>query len=202
METAAAFFAASLVLALAPGPDNIFVLTQSALFGRCAGLITTLGLATGLLFHTTAVTLGVAVLFKTYPVAFTAVKIIGALYLLYLAYLSFRRGASAAAIEKSSFTGYYALYRRGLVMNVTNPKVALFFLALLPQFADASRGYMAVQFITLGFIFMFATLIIFGAVAVLGGTLAGGFNKSVRGQIALNRAAGCIFIMLAALILL
>lgn len=136
-EVLLTFFAASLLLGIAPGPDNIFVLTQSAVYGVRAGLVTTLGLVTGLCVHTTAVALGVAAIFQTSPLAFTILKCAGAAYLLYLAWMSFRAGALLAHTPGggAAFPGYAALYRRGIVMNVTNPKVTLFFLAFLPSSA-------------------------------------------------------------------
>ena len=103
LETLGAFFVAAIVMGLAPGPDNIFVLTQSALYGFRAGIMTTLGLMTGLFGHTAAVALGVAALFQTSEMAFTVLKCAGAAYLLYLAWLSFRSGASRAWLEQSTF---------------------------------------------------------------------------------------------------
>lgn len=210
-EMAAAFFAAALVLSLAPGPDNIFVLTQSALYGAGAGMATTLGLATGLCVHTTAVALGVAVIFRSSPTAFWLLKILGACYLLYLAWLSFRSGAAlarvpegpggAAAHGAARFPGYGALYRRGILMNVTNPKVCLFFLAFLPQFCEPERGSVPFQVVQLGALFILATILVFFSVAVLGGRLARRFNASRRGQIFINRAAGLVFLGLAAALL-
>lgn len=184
-------------MALVPGPDNLFVLTQSALYGARAGIATTFGLLTGLIAHTAAVALGVAALFRTSEAAFTGLKIVGALYLLHLARLSFRSGASRASLERAAFPGLFALYRRGVIMNITNPKVTLFFLAFLPQFADPARGHLSAQIILLGALFQCATLLVFGAVAFLGGKLAIWFNKSVKGQLFLNRAAGCVFVALA-----
>ena len=99
IESLTTFVIASVLLALAPGPDNIFVLTQSSVNGTKAGLSVTLGLCTGLLVHTSAVALGLAALFKTSYAAFTTVKIIGALYLLYLAWQAFR--ASSHKIQNS-----------------------------------------------------------------------------------------------------
>ena len=189
-----AFFAAALLLSIAPGPDNIFVLTQSALFGVGAGIITTLGLVTGLCVHTTAVALGVAAIFQTSALAFTLLKVAGAGYLLWLAWLSFRAGASttdvadgAASGTGSNFPGYMTLYRRGIVMNVTNPKVSLFFLAFLPQFCDPARGSVALQVLSLGVLFMLATIVVFWTVAALGGRLAVWFNRSKRGQVMMQR---------------
>ena len=207
-----AFFVAALLLGIAPGPDNIFVLTQSALFGAGAGMVTTLGLVTGLCVHTTAVALGVAAIFQTSALAFTLLKTAGAGYLLWLAWLSFRAGASTAQIAQgdassdgpayAAFPGYMALYRRGIVMNVTNPKVSLFFLAFLPQFCDPTRGSVAVQVLILGVLFMLATIVVFWTVAALGGRLAVWFNRSPRGQIIMQRVAGSIFVAMAAALLL
>ncbi len=196
-ETLLSFFLASLILGLAPGPDNIFVLTQSALYGVRAGLSTTLGLVAGLCAHTTAVALGVAVIFQQSALAFTVLKIVGAAYLLYLAWLSFRSGSARAFLETRPFPGHAALWRRGVIMNVTNPKVSLFFLAFLPQFADPARGSLPLQILLLGIVFMVATLLVFGAVALLGGRLAAWFNRSPRGQMLINRVAGCVFTVLA-----
>ena len=204
-----AFFVAALLLGIAPGPDNIFVLTQSALFGAGAGVVTTLGLVTGLCVHTTAVALGVAAIFQTSALAFTLLKTAGAGYLLWLAWLSFRAGASTEKIAQgdggnagAAFPGYMALYRRGIVMNVTNPKVSLFFLAFLPQFCDPARGSVAVQVLILGALFMLATIVVFWTVAALGGRLAVWFNSSQRGQIIMQRVAGSIFVAMAAALLL
>lgn len=200
-----AFFAAALLLSIAPGPDNIFVLTQSALFGVGAGIITTLGLVTGLCVHTTAVALGVAAIFQTSALAFTLLKVAGAGYLLWLAWLSFRAGASTTDVAEgagNNFPGYMTLYRRGIVMNVTNPKVSLFFLAFLPQFCDPARGSVALQVLSLGGIFMLATIAVFWTVAALGGRLAVWFNRSKRGQVMMQRVAGCVFVGLASALLL
>ena len=205
-----AFFAAALLLGIAPGPDNICVLTQSALFGAGAGMVTTLGLVTGLCVHTAAVALGVAAIFQTSALAFTLLKTAGAGYLLWLAWLSFRAGASTADIADSAasgkasanFPGYMALYRRGIVMNVTNPKVSLFFLAFLPQFCEPARGSVALQVLSLGALFMLATIVVFWTVAALGGRLAVWFNSSQRGQIMMQRVAGCVFVGMASALLL
>jgi len=124
------------MLALAPGPDNIFVLTQSAVFGSRAGVMVTLGLCTGLLFHTAAVALGVVTLFQASPIAFTALKIAGAVYLLFLAWQMFKAGTSSFTISDEVKLSAGQFYSRGIILNVTNPKVAIFFLAFLPQFAD------------------------------------------------------------------
>ncbi|BBO84819.1 threonine transporter RhtB [Desulfosarcina ovata subsp. sediminis] len=197
LETLAPFFMASILLALAPGPDNIFVLTQSALRGRVAGLLVTLGLCTGLIVHTTAVAFGVAVIFKASALAFTALKLFGAGYLLYLAWLIFRSSAETIATGQRSELSYARLYRRGIIMNVTNPKVSIFFLAFLPQFADPARGSLTLQMLLLGGVFIVSTILVFGGIAFLAGSIGGWLNRSPRTQMIMNRLAGMVFVGLA-----
>lgn len=138
------------MLGFAPGPDIVFVLAQSAVYGARAGLATMCGLITGLCFHTTLVTVGVAALIQASPVAFTVLKAAGAAYLVYLAWLSWRAGAMRAGKTQNAFPGYAALYRRGILMNITNPRVSIFFLAFLPQFCDPARGNVGMQCLALG----------------------------------------------------
>lgn len=196
-ETVITFFAASILLGLAPGPDNVFVLTQSALHGRIAGIVVVLGLCTGLVLHSTAVAFGVAAIFQASAAAFTTLKFLGAAYLLYLAWLAFRAKATDVPLGPAGRSGRGRLYRRGIIMNVTNPKVSIFFLAFLPQFADPARGPVTVQLMLLGGLFILATIFVFGGVAILAGTLGQWFSRSHRVQIALNRLAGVVFIGLA-----
>jgi threonine/homoserine/homoserine lactone efflux protein len=196
-DTVCIFFAASIALALAPGPDNIFVLTQSVIHGRVAGLLVTLGLCTGILVHTTAVSLGVAAVFQTSALAFNSLKMLGVAYLLYLAWRAFRTGASDIPQSHNSGAGRSRLYARGVLMNVTNPKVVIFFLAFLPQFADPERGSLTLQLLYLGAVFVVATLIVFGSVAWTAGFLGDWLRTSKRAQIVMNRVAGTVFVALA-----
>lgn len=197
VETVVTFFTASVILALVPGPDNIFVLTQSALHGRVSGLWVTLGLCTGLIVHTTAVALGVAVIFQVSAVAFSLLKIVGACYLLYLAWQAFRASTTQTISGEDHGMSRGRLYRRGIIMNVTNPKVSIFFLAFLPQFADPVRGPLTLQIVMLGFIFIIATVLIFGSVALLAGTIGEWLNTSPKAQLVLNKVAGVVFLGLA-----
>ncbi|MEH0021357.1 MAG: LysE family translocator [Desulfobacter sp.] len=199
IETTLLFFAASVTLALAPGPDNIFVLTQSALHGRRAGIFVTAGLCTGLIFHTASVSLGVAAVFQTSMLAFNVLKIVGAVYLLYLAWQAFRAGATTTAADHENETGlaWRKLYVRGVIMNITNPKVAIFFLAFLPQFADPSRGAISSQMLMFGGIFIMATFIIFGSIAWSAGFLGEWLKRSGKAQVVMNRIAGTVFAALA-----
>ncbi|MCF1184531.1 LysE family translocator [Marichromatium gracile] len=197
LDTALLFFAASVALALAPGPDNIFVLTQSALHGRLAGIFVTLGLCTGVMLHTAAVALGVAALFAASALAFTVLKVLGALYLLYLAWQAFRAGACALDGGGATAPRPRALYARGVLMSATNPKVAIFFLAFLPQFADPARGPLTLQLLLLGALFMLSALLVFSAIAWSSGTLGARLRRSPRAQLILNRLAGTVFAGLA-----
>lgn len=191
------FFTTSLLLAVSPGPDNLFVMTQAARQGLKAGLFVTLGLCTGLLFHTAAVTFGLAALFKASATAFTLLKFTGAGYLLYLAWLSLRAGAVTGATPVADRLNSSALYRRGIIMNITNPKVSIFFLAFLPQFADPARGGLPAQLLLLGGIFIVATMVVFGAISILAGVFGERFRESPFAQKMLNRAAAGIFAGLA-----
>ena len=196
------FIPASFALALAPGPDNLFVLSLSALYGSRSGLLVTLGLCTGLLLHIAAATVGVAAIFQTSPLAFNLLKAVGAAYLVFLAVQAFK--ASAADLEVGPHSGFNGrdLYFRGIIMNVTNPKVALFFLAFLPQFSDVSRGSLALQMLLLGSFFIASTLLVFGAVACVAGYLGDRLQRSSAMQKALNRVAGSIFLGLAVMVLM
>jgi threonine/homoserine/homoserine lactone efflux protein len=197
METLATFFMASVLLGLAPGPDNIFVLTQAALRGKIAGLLVTLGLCTGLVVHTTAVAFGVAAVFQASALAFTALKLLGAGYLIYLAWLAFRASAARISTGRKSELSYPILYRRGIIMNITNPKVSIFFLAFLPQFADPGRGSLSLQMMLLGGVFIVSTILVFGSIALLAGSIGQWLNRSPRTQVIMNRMAGVVFVGLA-----
>lgn len=196
-ETLLTFALASTLLSLAPGPDNIFVLMQSALHGARAGLLVTLGLCTGLVVHTTLVAAGIAAIFLVNDLAFMALKLAGAAYLIYLAIGAWRAGASPLPPGQLPLLSAAQLYRRGIVMNLSNPKVAIFFLAFLPQFAAPESGNIAIQIMVLGLVFIVIALLVFGAVAVLSGRLASLFRRSVSVQQMLNRAAALVFGCLA-----
>ncbi len=197
IETLVTFFTASIILGLAPGPDNIFVLTQSALRGKGAGIIVMLGLCTGLIVHSVAVAFGVAVIFQTSAVAFSILKFVGAGYLVYLAWQIFRVSPEKIRGDSVDSTNLWKLYRRGIIMNITNPKVSIFFLAFLPQFTTAANGSIALQIMLLGGLFIVATILVFSSIALLAGTLGDWLNRSTLAQNILNKVAGTVFLGLA-----
>lgn len=203
LDTLTAFFAVSVLLALSPGPDNLFVLIQSAQRGPRAGLAVVVGLCLGLVVQTTAVALGLAALFVTSAHAFVALKMAGAAYLGWLAWGAFRSAhpvaapTTAAPATPSRGPHPLRMVGRGIIMNITNPKVLVFFLAFLPQFVDPLRGPVALQITILGGVFMVATLLVFGSIACFSGAASHALRRSARVQLWLNRAAGTVFLGLA-----
>ncbi len=201
VESLIPFIVASALLAIAPGPDNIFVLTQSTLYGKRSGILITLGLCTGLIFHTSLVALGVATLLQTSSWAFAVLKALGAGYLLYLAWqilsspLPTLEGDEVALSDK-------ALYLRGIFMNISNPKVSIFFLAFLPQFADTSFGPIAPQIFVLGAVFGVVSLLIFSGVATIAAEIGHRLRQNPTLQLYLNRLTALIFVLLALKLLL
>ncbi|BEU95594.1 LysE family translocator [Acidovorax sp. DW039] len=202
-DTLLAFFGVSVLLGLTPGPDNIFVLLQSAQRGWRAGMAVVVGLCCGLVVHTAAVALGLAAVFAASAMAFTVLKLLGAAYLAWLAWQALRAPASAGGVDSAGAPAEAAppnLWRmvgRGVVMNLTNPKVLVFFLAFLPQFADPARGAMGGQLMVLGLVFIAAALLVFGAIACFSGVFGALLLRSPRAQQWLNRIAGVVFLGLA-----
>ncbi|AFL68173.1 LysE family translocator [Sulfurospirillum barnesii] len=197
LQTVLMFIGASTLLALAPGPDILFVLTQSMSKGSRSGMVIALGLCSGLVFHTTAVALGVAVIFQSSELAFTLLKLFGAGYLLYLAWMAFRDASRSKLNLDKTPLALSALYRRGILMNITNPKVSIFFLAFLPQFTNPALGSVTVQIFSLGALFMLCALSVFTLVSLLAGKLGAWFSKTPYGERILNYLAGTVFTALA-----
>jgi len=197
VESLIMFITASALLAVVPGPDNLFVLTQSAIHGRAAGIMLSLGLCTGLIVHTSAVALGVAAIFQTSVVAFTVLKVIGAIYLVYLAVRAFQASVDSVELTRRGALSLSALYRRGILMNITNPKVSIFFLAFLPQFVVPEKGAFTQQVFMLGGVFMLVALAVLCVIAMLAAGLGYWLNRSPVAQLYLNRLAGVVFIGLA-----
>ena len=171
-STFAYFLTASILLTLAPGPDILYLLTKSLADGARAGITLACGLVSGIIFHTTLVMVGVAALIKNSATALLLLKIFGAAYLLYLAFGAFKAARAGKKLSLSKSTAKStaaALYKRGVLMNVLNPKVLLFFLAFLPQFVDLNRDGASLQILFLGIVFAVQGLIIFSLVALFAG---------------------------------
>jgi threonine/homoserine/homoserine lactone efflux protein len=167
----ALFIGVSWALILSPGPDMIYVITRGMAHGRRAGILSAIGVVCGILVHTTAAALGLTLLLQTSAFAFLFVKFIGAAYLLYLGFKTWRdkstfRLQTPAASAKSS-----ALFWQGVLSNVLNPKIAIFFLAFLPQFVDKGSRHIALQLVLLGSTFAFFGLCFLLAVGYSSGTI-------------------------------
>ena len=196
LETIIAFVLASVVLSLVPGPDNIFVMTNSALKGWKAGFYITLGLCTGLIGHTILVAIGVSVIFQTSALAFNGLKIVGACYLIYLGWLSLKsKELTIDSNDAESVNRSY--YITGIVMNLTNPKVALFFLVFLPQFINPINGSVTIQIFILGFLFILSALFVFSSIAFLGSFLEDYLKKSSAINKNINKLAALVYFALA-----
>lgn len=199
VELYISFFLASVLLALTPGPDNVFVLVQSLAQGARAGVVITLGLCSGLVVHTALVALGVAELIRQSQWALPLLALFGAGYLSYLAWMSWQAGLvrvnknSQDANQRKNHFG--PLYRRGVIMNLTNPKVLLFFLAFLPQFVRGDEA-VAQQIFMLGGVFIVAALLVFCSIALACVKIQPVLNSGA-GQLWLNRVVALVFAGLA-----
>lgn len=168
-----------------PGPDNIFVLTESIANGKRQGIIIALGLNTGVLFHTLAAATGVSIILKQSELAFQLVQYAGVLYLLYLAYQAYREKETYE--EKKAFPAKsnFQLFKIGITMNLLNPKVALFFIAFLPQFVQEKSWPVVWQMVLFGITFMLIGFITFSSFALLADRLrelfmSEGFMRKVK----------------------
>ena len=161
------FVTASVLLTLAPGPDILYVITKSLSDGAKSGIVLASGLVSGIAFHTALVMLGVAALISSSPTALSLLKYFGAAYLLWLALGAFRSSAQLKFGRADATQKMSALYKRGVLMNVLNPKVLLFFLAFLPQFVSVDGGLSpSLQIALLGLIFAAQALVVFSIVSM------------------------------------
>lgn len=202
-QTIFSFLIASSLLTIMPGPDIIYVLLQSISNGKKYGIITALGLVSGISIHTTLIALGVSELIKQSDTIYLAIKIFGALYLFYLAYKVYKApetiDISNNKLEKENFT---TLFKKGFFMNVLNPKVGLFFLAFFPGFINLQRGNTVLQIYTLGFLFMLQALIIFSFVSVIADKLTAFLRKNKKFDYYLKYVQIIIFIAIGIFILI
>ena len=175
------FAMACLALNASPGPDMLLVATRSAAQGRLAGLATYLGIALGAYCHALALALGLSQLFLAVPAAYDAVRYAGAAYLLYLAWQAIRSpGQSASTKTNGRKLSFYTLLRQGLLTNVLNPKVALFFLALFPQFIDPALGNVALQIMILATVLNVTGLLVKGIVILAASTASASLSSGGR----------------------
>lgn len=202
IETLISFAFATTVLAISPGPDNVFVLTQSIVNGKKYGLATVLGLMTGCIIHTTLVAFGVSEIIKANENLFFIIKLFGAAYLLYLAYQVYKSDAKIIfSTDNISEKSTFALFKTGFWMNVLNPKVTIFFLAFFPQFLFSKTISTVYQFYILGGIFILVSFIIFSSIAILAGSISNYVKRNNNLGIYLKWLQIIVFIGIAIFIL-
>ncbi|AZJ35952.1 LysE family translocator [Tenacibaculum singaporense] len=203
LETLISFVFATATLAISPGPDNIFVLTQSIVNGRKYGLATVAGLMTGCIIHTTLVAFGISEIIKQNPNLFFIIKLFGAGYLLYLAYQVYKSDAKIAfSTENVQKKSTLQLFKTGFWMNVLNPKVTIFFLAFFPQFLFSDSLSNVFQFYVLGGLFILTSFLIFSSIAILAGKISEYLKQHKKVGTYLKWAQIVVFIGIAMLILL
>lgn len=193
-----AFLGISLLITLAPGPDNLMVIGRSLARGPRAGLAFGLGCASGCLTHIAWATLGVAAVVRASASLFLAVKLAGAAWLLWLGIQALRGEVSLAPGGEQPRRSPWQDYRQGFLANALNPKVGLFFLAFLPQFADPARGGTGLQMLVLGLLFAAQTILVFSAMALAAGRLGRLLARRPGLGPWLERLCGLLFIGLAA----
>jgi threonine/homoserine/homoserine lactone efflux protein len=193
-HTLVIFLSAGVALNLTPGPDMLYVATRSSGEGRAAGLVSALGIATGCLFHISALALGLSAVLATVPALYDGLRYLGAAYLCYLgvrALMTPSRLELGGRLEPRRLS---AIFRQGVLTNVLNPKVALFFLALLPQFVDPTRGSPAQQIIVLGLLFNTTGTMVNALVAIGASRATTWIRSRPRSLMIAQRATGAIFI--------
>ncbi|HEU4322798.1 MAG TPA: LysE family translocator [Roseiflexaceae bacterium] len=195
-QTILVFMAATLTLNITPGPDMLYIVARSMGEGLKAGIISALGIAVGCLIHTFAIAAGLSRLLTRAPYASMVVKLLGACYLIYLGLRAlFHRQEPMARVQVER-AQLWVIFRQGVVTNVLNPKVALFFLAFLPQFVDARRGSLAMQFVVLGLLFNTSGTLVNTGVALVSSNAGEWWKRQLSGSSAslLQRATGLVLV--------
>ena len=200
LSTIFLFLSAAFMLTIAPGPDIIYVAMRGLAQGWKAGLIAALGLVTGIFVHIALAAIGLSAILAGSPILFAIVKYAGAAYLFYIGWQIY----NSPAVSVNSDNHHLKLghiYRQTILMNILNPKVALFFLAFLPQFVDTSSEYVTAQFVIFGLLFQITALFIMGSVGLFAGAITAKLNPGKNSDSKwLTRTAGAAVMSLGALI--
>lgn len=200
------FLIAALLLNISPGPDMAYIVGQTAVYGRKIGLFSSFGVVSGAFVHVLAATLGLSAILATSALAFAIVKWIGVAYLVWLGLgalrSSFAKSVNAAGSDEPAAPvstkpmTAFAAWRQGVMIDVLNPKVAIFFMAFLPQFVDPAMGNGATQFLVLGLVVLLIALVVEGMLVMAVASAAGRIKGSRRLGAWLHRALGTMFIAL------
>ena len=188
------FLLASAAVTISPGPDILYVLAKGISQGRRTGVVAAAGFASGLSIHTTMVVVGLSALLMASAVAFTIVKFAGGAYLLYLGIKAFRSGGLVSVPRSGEPLSDRRIFGQAFLMNVLNPKVAMFFLAFLPQFTRREQGRLSMQLLLLGISFALVALVIFSIVAVFSAAIGGWLRSQPKGFRIFDYVIGSLFI--------
>ncbi len=202
IETLISFSIATLALAISPGPDNIYVLTQSLANGTKSGIATTAGLISGCIVHTTLLAFGISAIIMASEEIFYGIKVLGACYLLYLAYKVYKSEEHISLAENAPKKSYTQLFKTGVIMNLVNPKVMIFFLAFFPGFLWNEDGNTVLQFYILGITFMMVSFITFSSIALAAGKISSLISEWKSMGIVLKWLQIVVFVGIAIFILL
>ena len=191
------FLLASLAVIVTPGQDMILVMSRSVTHGTRAGLATAAGVSVGLVGHTILATLGLGALLRTSQWLFTVIKLVGAAYLLYLGFQLLRTRATELGAESSAPRSHLRLFTTGAASNISNPKIAVFYFAFLPQFVLTEAMHPTLTIFTLGLVFAALTFLVKGPVAVFAGRLSAWFRARPNALLLLYRSSGIVMVALA-----
>ena len=192
------FMAAALALNLTPGPDMLYVTARSVSDGRAAGVLSAFGIAAGTLVHIAALALGLAALLAAVPLAYDAVRVAGAIYLVVIGIQLIVRPRTASDVAALPRSSLRVIFMQAVITNMLNPKVALFFLAFLPQFVDTRAGPPVPQILLLGLLFNVQGTLVNVAVALLASRGTNWLRASERRVATLQRMTGALFVALGA----
>jgi len=192
------FFTTALALNIAPGPDLLYILTKTIANGKRVGIASALGVCSGALFHVAAASLGLSAILVSSAIAFTVVKFIGVGYLLYLAYESFRSAGTSLNITSNSELkeSAWKAYKQGVLVDILNPKVAIFFMAFLPQFIRDDHGAVPMQLLYLGLLVVAVAVIVEVTYVLLASKLTNKIRSSKRVSVLLDKVVGTVFVAL------
>ena len=199
LKTVTLFLTASFILAITPGPDILYVITRGMTQGKKAALAAATGFTLGNIVHTFFAVVGISAILRASAVAFTIVKLAGAVYLIYIGFKTFRAKGNVSG-DNSKILSAKAIFIQSVTANVLNPKVAIFFLAFFPQFVKPQNGNTSMQMIQLGILFMFSAFTVFSIVGIFSGTIGDKLKNNEKLNSKLHQIAGCVLIGLGILI--
>ncbi|WP_239763428.1 MULTISPECIES: LysE family translocator [unclassified Mammaliicoccus] len=190
------FLITVLIICITPGIDMMFILNRSISQGRDAGIYSALGVSVGAVVHTVLSGLGLSIILQTSVVLFTIIKIVGAVYLIYLGIQMFISKQSSISIKKTVYQSRRKLFVQGVITNVTNPKVALFFISFIPQFISVDNQYGPIPFLILGSIFAVMGAITSFIIAIFSSSLTTKLRDNIVAEKIINKISGAVFVIL------